>query len=62
MEKGKFSKIYPDAASALSDFKSGMTLMSGGFGLCGIAENCIDALTDLDVRDLKVISNNIGNA
>ena len=62
MEKGKFSKIYPDAASALFDFKSSMTLMSGGFGLCGIAENCIDALTAMDVRDLKVISNNIGNA
>lgn len=56
------SKIYQDAKSALSDFKSGMTLMSGGFGLCGIAENCIDALTEMDVKDLTVISNNIGNS
>jgi 3-oxoacid CoA-transferase subunit A len=39
-----------------------MTLMSGGFGLCGIAENCIDALCEMDVNDLTVISNNIGNA
>ncbi|MFT6602908.1 MAG: 3-oxoacid CoA-transferase subunit A, partial [Bacteriovoracaceae bacterium] len=56
------AKIYKDAADALKDFKSGMTLMSGGFGLCGIAENCIDALTLMDVKDLTVISNNIGNS
>ena len=55
-------KVFKDAASALHDFKSGMTLMSGGFGLCGIAENCIDALTLIDVKDLTVISNNIGNS
>jgi len=56
------SKVYKNAADALKDFKSGMALMSGGFGLCGIAENCIDALCDMDVKDLTVISNNIGNA
>lgn len=56
------SKIYSDARSALFDIKSGMTLMSGGFGLCGIAENCIDALTEIDIKDLTVISNNIGNS
>lgn len=56
------SKVFSDAKSALFDFKSGMTLMSGGFGLCGIAENCIDALTEMDVKDLTVISNNIGNS
>lgn len=55
-------KVYSDALSALHDFKSGMTLMSGGFGLCGIAENCIDALAQMDVTDLTVISNNIGNS
>lgn len=55
-------KVYSDALSALSDIKSGMTLMSGGFGLCGIAENCIEALTLIDVKDLTVISNNIGNS
>ncbi|MBC7430364.1 MAG: CoA transferase subunit A [Bacteriovorax sp.] len=55
-------KVFEDAASALHDIKSGVTLMSGGFGLCGIAENCIDALTLIDVKDLTVISNNIGNS
>ncbi len=55
-------KVCKDAFEALSGFKSGMSLMSGGFGLCGIAENCIDALAQMDVRDLTVISNNIGNS
>lgn len=59
---GQASKVYQDAKTALADFKSGMTLMSGGFGLCGIAENCIDALTEMNVKDLTVISNNIGNS
>ncbi len=58
----QFKKVYPDALSALKDLKSEMSLMSGGFGLCGIAENCIDALTQMDVKDLTVISNNIGNS
>ena len=55
-------KIYQDAAHALADLKSGMSLMSGGFGLCGIPENSIDAITKMDVKDLTVISNNIGNS
>jgi 3-oxoacid CoA-transferase subunit A len=55
-------KVFTNAQSALFDFKSGMTLMSGGFGLCGIAENCIDALAEMNVKDLTVISNNIGNS
>jgi 3-oxoacid CoA-transferase subunit A len=58
----KNPKVFKDALSALHDFQSGMTLMSGGFGLCGIAENCIDALTTMNVNDLTVISNNIGNS
>lgn len=58
----KSPKVYTDAKSALFDIKSGDTLMSGGFGLCGIAENCIDALTEIDVKNLTVISNNIGNS
>ena len=56
------TKIYRNASEALNDLSSGMTLMSGGFGLCGIAENCIDAISKMDVKDLTVISNNIGNA
>ncbi len=58
----KNPKVYTDATAALHDFKSNMTLMSGGFGLCGIAENCIDALSLMDVKNLTVISNNIGNS
>lgn len=56
------SKVVKDAQEALSGFRSGMSLMSGGFGLCGIAENCIDALALMDVDQLTVISNNIGNS
>lgn len=55
-------KVCNNAHEALAGFKSGMSLMSGGFGLCGIAENCIDALAQMDVKDLTVISNNIGNS
>jgi 3-oxoacid CoA-transferase subunit A len=58
----KNPKVYNSAKEALFDIKSGMTLMSGGFGLCGIAENCIDALTEIDIKNLTVISNNIGNS
>ncbi len=54
-------KVYADAASALDGvLKDGMTVMSGGFGLCGIPENLILALRDSGVRDLTVISNNAG--
>jgi 3-oxoacid CoA-transferase subunit A len=56
------NKVYQNASAALHDLKSGITLMSGGFGLCGIAENCIDALTLMNLKDLTVISNNIGNS
>ena len=56
------TKVCKDASEALAKFKSGMTLMSGGFGLCGIAENCIDTLAQMDIKDLTVISNNIGNS
>jgi len=56
------SKLCNDPHTALSGLKSGMTLMSGGFGLCGIAENLIDALTQIEVNNLTVISNNIGNS
>lgn len=55
------SKVCVDAAEALADFRDDMTLMSGGFGLCGIAENCIDQIERMGVKNLRVISNNIGN-
>jgi 3-oxoacid CoA-transferase subunit A len=55
------SKIYADAHSALSGLTfDGMTVMSGGFGLCGIPENLIVALRDSNARDLTVIGNNVG--
>jgi 3-oxoacid CoA-transferase subunit A len=54
-------KVFPDAASALAGLThDGMTLMAGGFGLCGIPENLIDALVKTGVKDLTVISNNCG--
>ncbi len=54
-------KIYKDAASALEGLTfDGMTVMSGGFGLCGIAEQLIIALRDTGAKDLSVISNNAG--
>ena len=54
-------KIFPDAASALEGLTfDGMTVMSGGFGLCGIPEHLIAALRDSGAKDLTVISNNAG--
>jgi 3-oxoacid CoA-transferase subunit A len=55
------SKVYPDAAAALSGVvKDGIMLMCGGFGVCGIPEKLITALRDSGVRDLTVVSNNAG--
>jgi 3-oxoacid CoA-transferase subunit A len=54
-------KVYPDAKAALEGLLfDGMTVMSGGFGLCGIPENLIAALRDSGVKNLTVISNNAG--
>lgn len=54
------NKVQPDAATAIAGIKSGMTLMLGGFGLCGIPENAITALVESGVVDLTCISNNAG--
>ena len=55
------SKVYADARAALTGLTfDGMTVMSGGFGLCGIPENLILALRDSNVKDLTVIGNNVG--
>ncbi len=55
------NKIYEDAASALDGLLfDGMTVMAGGFGLCGIPENLIAAMHKAGVKDITVISNNCG--
>ena len=53
-------KIVLNAKDACKDIKSGSTIMLGGFGLCGIPENCIEALVNLKIKDLTCISNNAG--
>jgi 3-oxoacid CoA-transferase subunit A len=53
-------KVFAHADEALFDVKDGQTLMLGGFGLCGIPENCIDALVKKQVKQLTCISNNAG--
>jgi 3-oxoacid CoA-transferase subunit A len=54
-------KVYPDANTALTGLlKDGMTIMAGGFGLCGIPETLIQAIRDSGVKNLTVVSNNAG--
>lgn len=53
-------KTVPSSIEALSGVKDGMTLMLGGFGLCGIPENSITRLVSLKVKNLTCISNNAG--
>jgi 3-oxoacid CoA-transferase subunit A len=55
------NKIYADATAALTGLlRDGMTIMAGGFGLCGIPSALIDAIRDSGVRNLTVVSNNAG--
>ncbi|WP_456458062.1 CoA transferase subunit A [Reichenbachiella sp.] len=54
------NKIVADAQAAIQGIENGMTLMLGGFGLCGIPENCISALNKKGISDLTCISNNAG--
>ena len=54
------NKVVTDADEAIRDIANGMTLMLGGFGLCGIPENCINALVRQGTKDLTCISNNAG--
>src|ERR1700674_2010264 len=54
-------KVYPDAPAALAGvLKDGMTIMAGGFGLCGIPETLILAIRDSGVKNHTVVSNNCG--
>jgi 3-oxoacid CoA-transferase subunit A len=54
------NKVVKNAEEAISGIKSGMTLMLGGFGLCGIPENTIKALSETEISGLTCISNNAG--
>ncbi len=54
------NKTITNADEAIHDIRDGMTLMLGGFGLCGIPENCIAALVKKGVSGLTCISNNAG--
>lgn len=54
------SKVFKDAKSALEGVKDGMTILVGGFGLCGIPENLITALRDTGAKNLTCVSNNAG--
>jgi 3-oxoacid CoA-transferase subunit A len=53
-------KVVADANDAIKDIPDGATIMLGGFGLCGIPENCIAALVKKGIRNLTCISNNAG--
>lgn len=54
------NKVISGADSAIADITDGATIMLGGFGLCGIPENCISALVRKGVKNLTCISNNAG--
>lgn len=54
------NKVFSNAEEAIKDIKDGQILMLGGFGLCGIPENCIAALVKKELKELTCISNNAG--
>lgn len=54
------NKVFKNAEEALHDISDGSIIMLGGFGLCGIPENCITALVKKEVRNITCISNNAG--
>jgi 3-oxoacid CoA-transferase subunit A len=55
------NKVYPDARAAMAELvQDGMTIMAGGFGLCGIPETLILAIRDSGAKNLTFISNNAG--
>lgn len=54
------NKVVANVEEATKGIKDGMTLMVGGFGLCGIPENCITQLVKMNVKGITCISNNAG--
>ena len=55
-----FNKVVDSYALALDGLEDGMTVLAGGFGLCGIPENTIKALSESGINGLTCISNNAG--
>jgi len=53
-------KVHASAIEACKDIPSGATILAGGFGLCGIPENCIAAIREIGCKELTVVSNNCG--
>jgi 3-oxoacid CoA-transferase subunit A len=61
VQERAMNKVYPDARAALAGLlRDDMTIMSGGFGLCGIPEALIAAIRDSGIKGLTVVSNNAG--
>lgn len=60
LDKLQFVEIFETAEEAISDIPSKSTLLVGGFGLCGIPENLIGALSKSSINELTVVSNNAG--
>jgi 3-oxoacid CoA-transferase subunit A len=60
MLAGEMDKRIASADSALADLRDGMTILMGGFGLCGIPENLIEAVHRKGTKDLTIVSNNAG--
>src|SRR6266404_6439722 len=54
------NKVRANAVEALQGIRDGATIAAGGFGLCGIPELCIQALRDMNIRNLTIASNNCG--
>jgi len=54
------NKVVKNADEAIRDIMDGVTIMFGGFGMCGLPEKCIEALVKKGVKDLTCISNNAG--
>ncbi|KAJ2380782.1 hypothetical protein GGI05_006193, partial [Coemansia sp. RSA 2603] len=59
--KRNYSKVYPTAAKAVEDIPAGSTVLFGGFGLCGIPEGLINAVSENSgINKLTAVSNNAG--
>ena len=59
-EIAKKNKVYSSSLLAVSDIQSGASILSGGFGPCGLPENLINALYERNVKNLKLVTNNPG--